>query len=74
MSLILYLTLGTAYTIFLDRDHSYNSVKHRTVTPGSVGSGYGNGTGAIENLYNAILGPNTMGQSNLRVTTVLTMN
>ena len=54
---------GTAHTIFLDRDHSYNAVAIATVTPGDAGSGYGNGTGATENLYNAILGPNTMGQS-----------
>ena len=51
---------GTAHTIFLDRDHNYNSVAIATVTPGSAGSGYGNGTGAEEFLYNAILGPNTM--------------
>ena len=52
---------GTAHTIFLDRDHSYNSVAVCSIT--NTGSGYGNGTGAEENLYNAVLGPNTMGQS-----------
>ena len=50
---------GTAHTIFLDRDHEYNSVAICTVT--TAGSGYGNGTGASENLYNAILGPSTIG-------------
>ena len=54
---------GTAHTIFIDRDHGYNSVAICTVTPGDAGSGYGNGTGADENLYNAILGVGTLGQA-----------
>ena len=52
---------GSTHTIFLDRDHRYNSVAIASVT--SAGSGYGNGTGAEENLYNAILGFNTNGQN-----------
>ena len=55
---------GTAHTIFIDRDHGYNSVAIATVTPGSAGAGYGNGTGATEHLFNAILGAgNTFGGS-----------
>jgi hypothetical protein len=59
--LILYPTLQELHTLFFDRDHGYNSVAICSVT--TPGSGYGNGTGATENLYNAVLGPNTMGQS-----------
>ena len=44
---------GTAHTIFIDRDHGYQSIAKCTVT--SAGSGYGNGTGAVENLFNATL-------------------
>jgi len=51
---------GSTHTIFMDREHRYNSVAIASVT--SAGSGYGNGTGAEENLYNAILGVNTNGQ------------
>ena len=50
---------GSTHTLFLDREHRYNSVAIATVT--SAGSGYGNGTGSEENLYNAILGVGTEG-------------
>ena len=53
-------SVGTAHTIFLDRDHQYNSVAICTVT--TPGSGYGNGTGATEYLYNAILGDTPNGK------------
>ena len=58
---------GTEHTIFLDRDHEYNSVAICSVT--TAGSGYGNGTGATENLYNAILeGPSDGRGATARVT------
>ena len=63
VSLILYLTLQELHTIFLDRDHNYNSVNIATVTPGSVVVDMEMELEAEEFLYNAILGPNTMGQS-----------
>ena len=50
---------GTAHTIFIDRDHGYNSVATCSVT--TTGAGYGNGTGATENLFNATLGDDTGG-------------
>ena len=37
---------GSTHTIFLDREHRYNSVAIASVT--SAGSGYGNGTGALK--------------------------
>jgi len=44
---------GSTHTIFLDREHRYNSIADVIVT--SPGTGYGNGTGSPENLYNARL-------------------
>ena len=51
---------GSTHTIFLDREHRYNSIAGVTIT--SAGSAYGNGTGTVENLYNARLGVGTGGQ------------
>ena len=44
---------GTAHTIFTQHDHGLN--RTAVVSVASSGAGYGNGTGSIENLYNAIL-------------------
>ena len=44
---------GTAHTIFIDRDHGYQSVATCSVT--TAGAGYGNGSGSTENLFNATL-------------------
>ena len=44
---------GTAHTIFTDIDHGLNRVS--VVSIASSGAGYGNGTGVVENLYNAVL-------------------
>ena len=51
---------GTAHTIFLDREHRYNSIAGVTIT--SAGTAYGNGTGSVEHLYNARLGIGATGQ------------
>ena len=45
---------GTAHTIFTEFDHGLNRIA--TVSIASSGAGYGNGTGVVENLYNAVLG------------------
>lgn len=50
---------GSTHTIFFDREHGFNSIAGVTIT--SAGSAYGNGTGAVENLYNARLGVGTGG-------------
>jgi len=44
---------GTSHTIFTDRDHGLNRITAVSIT--SAGTGYGNGTGSAENLYNATL-------------------
>ena len=44
---------GISHTIFTDIDHGLN--RSAVVSVASSGAGYGNGTGTIENLYNAIL-------------------
>ena len=44
---------GTAHTIFTDIDHGLNRIA--VVSIASSGTGYGNGTGVVENLYNAVL-------------------
>ncbi len=54
------VSAGSTHTIFLDREHRYNSIAGVTIT--SAGSAYGNGTGSEENLYNARLGTNIDGQ------------
>ena len=54
------VSAGSTHTIFLDREHGYNSIAGVTVT--SAGSAYGNGSGTVENLYNARLGVGTGGQ------------
>ena len=43
---------GTAHTIFTQYDHGFNRIA--VVSVASSGAGYGNGTGTIENLYNAL--------------------
>ena len=42
---------GTAHTIFTDVEHGLNRIVSFQIV--SSGSGYGNGTGGVENLYNA---------------------
>ena len=44
---------GTAHTIFTNIDHGLNRIA--SVSIASSGAGYGNGTGVVENLYNAVL-------------------
>ena len=44
---------GTSHTIFTQHDHGLNRVA--VVSVASSGAGYGDGTGSIENLYNAVL-------------------
>ena len=51
---------GSTHTIFFDREHRFNSIAGVTIT--DTGSAYGNGTGSVENLYNARLGVGTGGQ------------
>ena len=50
---------GTAHTIFTNVDHKLN--RAAVVSVASSGAGYGNGTGAIENLYNAVLENTNLG-------------
>ena len=50
---------GTAHTIFTNIDHGLNRIA--TVSIASSGAGYGNGTGVVENLYNAVLGNTSSG-------------
>ena len=50
---------GSTHTIFFDREHRFNSIAGVTIS--DTGSAYGNGTGAVENLYNARLGVGTGG-------------
>ena len=52
-------TAGTAHTIFTDHDCGLQRATRVSIS--SVGAGYGNGTGATEYLYNAILGPSSTG-------------
>jgi len=54
-------SVGTALTIHTDRDHGLNRIT--TVSIANAGSGYGNGTGGTENLYNAILSGSILGRS-----------
>jgi len=42
---------GTAHTIYTDIEHGLNRIVKLQIVNG--GSGYGNGSGAVENLYNA---------------------
>mgnify|MGYP003108978188 CR=1 FL=1 len=51
---------GSTHTVFLDREHRFNSIAGVTIT--SAGSAYGNGTGSEENLYNAKLGIGATGE------------
>ena len=55
VSLILYLTLQELHTLFSSIEITDIIQLTSTVTPGSIGSGYGNGTGATENLYTQFL-------------------
>ena len=50
---------GTAHTIYTDHDCGLQRATRVSIS--SVGAGYGNGTGATEYLYNAILGPSSTG-------------
>ena len=59
---------GTAHTIYTDRDHGLNGVAAVTIT--TAGSAYGNGTGGVENLYNATLVNSNTGANALARITV----
>jgi len=50
---------GTAHTIYTDHDCGLNPVT--SVSIHVAGAGYGDGTGATEYLYNAVLGPSSTG-------------
>ena len=52
-------TTGTAHTIFTDYDHGMSRLTGVSIA--SSGAGYGNGTGGIENLYNATLSGSSTG-------------
>jgi hypothetical protein len=60
---------GTAHTIFTRHDHGLNPITSVSIT--SAGTGYGNGTGATENLYNATL---TNSATGVNATARLTVN
>jgi len=53
--------VGTALTIHTDRDHGLNRITTVSIT--NAGAGYGNGTGGVENLYNATLSGSILGGS-----------
>ena len=58
---------GTAHTIFTDRDHGLNAIAVVTIT--TPGSAYGNGSGGVENLYNAsLVNSNTGANALARIT------
>lgn len=61
-------TSATDHEVTFDREHGYNGVAKVTIS--SPGAGYGNGTGADENLYNAILSSSTVSgrESSARIT------
>jgi len=60
-------TSGTAHTIYTDVEHGLNRVVAFQIVNG--GAGYGNGTGAVENLYNATFAGVTTGfNASARVT------
>ena len=61
-------TDGTSVVIFTDRDHGLNAVTRVSIS--AAGAGYGNGTGGVENLYNAILSGSTSGTGGLARITV----
>ncbi len=52
-------TAGTAHTIYTDHDCGLN--RATSVSIHVAGAGYGDGTGATEYLYNAVLGPSSTG-------------
>jgi hypothetical protein len=61
-------TSETDHEITLDREHGYNSIARVSIS--TPGTGYGNGTGADENIYNAILSSNILSgkESTSRIT------
>ena len=54
---------GTSVIIYTDRDHGLNPVTRVTIA--SAGSGYGNGSGGVENLYNVSLSGSLSGTGGL---------
>ena len=52
-------SVGTAYTIFTSYDHGMDRLTGVSIA--SSGAGYGNGTGGVENLYNATLSGSSTG-------------
>jgi len=59
---------GSNIIIFTDRDHGLNRLTNVSIS--GAGAGYGNGTGGIENLYNAVLSGSTSGTGALARITV----
>jgi len=57
---------GTSHTITTSHDHGLNRITKVSVA--SSGAGYGNGTGAVENLYNASLLSGTGVNATARIT------
>ena len=59
---------GTSVVIYTDRDHGLNSLTRVSIS--AAGAGYGNGSGGVENLYNAILSGSFSGTGALARITV----
>ena len=59
---------GTSVIIYTDRDHGLNPITRVTIA--SAGAGYGNGSGGVENLYNASLSGSLSGTGGLARITV----
>jgi len=59
---------GSNIVIFTDRDHGLQQITRVSIN--SSGSGYGNGSGGTENLYNAILSGSSSGTGGLARITV----
>ena len=54
-------TVGSGNTVTIYTDVAHGLERITQVSINSAGSGYGNGSGSEENLYNAVLGPSTTG-------------
>lgn len=63
---------GTSHTVFTDVEHDLNRIVSLEIT--NAGSGYGNGTGGNENLYNAVLQPVGSGVTGGQATARITVN